>query len=51
MAPDAFWSMHPTEFWWAVEARTPVKLYGSMTEFEVAQIYRETYGDPEGQSE
>ena len=22
MSPDAFWSMHPAEFWWLFEAKT-----------------------------
>jgi hypothetical protein len=48
MAPRDFWAMHPEDFWWAVEARPPVKRYGSMTEHEVAEIYREAYGEPPG---
>jgi hypothetical protein len=36
--------MHPIEFWWLVEAKQPVRMYGSMTEAEVQQIYEETYG-------
>lgn len=37
--------MHPTEFWWMAEASRPVKMYGDMTEAEVADIYREAYPD------
>ena len=41
---DAFWALHPTEFWWLAEAHKPVKMYGSMTEDDVAEIYQEAYG-------
>lgn len=44
LAPSEFWRLHPEEFWWSVEARTPVRMYGSMTENEVAEIYRKAYG-------
>ena len=47
MSPSEFWSLHPTEFWWLVEANRPVKMYGDMTEDQVRQIYEETYGDRE----
>jgi hypothetical protein len=47
MRPKDFWRLTPTEFWWLVDAKRPVKMYGSMTEFEVAQIYEDTYGEPE----
>jgi hypothetical protein len=36
--------MSPAELWWLIEAKQPVKMYGSMTEDEVRQIYEETYG-------
>ena len=36
--------MTPRELWWFIEAKTPAKMYGSMTEAEVRQIYEETYG-------
>lgn len=36
--------MHPTEIWWLLDFHKPVKMYGSMTEDEVAAIYEETYG-------
>lgn len=37
--------MTPDEFWWLAEAHKPPKMYGSMTESEVADIYEEAYGD------
>lgn len=40
--------MHPIEVHWLVEHHTPVKMYGDMTEDEVAEIYRETYGEYHG---
>ena len=36
--------MHPTELWWLLEAATPPKMYGKMTEQEVQQIYEEDFG-------
>ena len=44
MSRDEFWRMDPAELWWLVEHHRPVKMYGSMTEDEVAQIYEEAYG-------
>jgi len=44
MRPKDFWSLTPDEFWWHVELRKPVKMYGKMTEQEVEQIYKEAYG-------
>lgn len=44
MRPKDFWSLTPEEFWWNVELRKPVKMFGKMTEAEVEQIYKETYG-------
>lgn len=32
------------QFWWLAEFKRPVKMYGSMTEDQVRQIYEETYG-------
>lgn len=43
--------MHPEELHWLIDARLPVKMYGSMTESQVEQIYRETYGEPPDQEE
>lgn len=45
MTPSQFWAMHPTEIHWVLEAIRPVKMYGNMTEDEVAEIYEETYGN------
>jgi hypothetical protein len=33
--------MHPTEFWWLADAKTPPKRYGSMAESDVAELYEE----------
>ena len=37
--------MGPTQFWWIAEQRTPVKMYGKMTQAEVERIYDETYDE------
>lgn len=47
MRPKDFWGLTPKEFWWLLDSKKPIKMYGKMTEDEVAQIYRETYGDAE----
>jgi hypothetical protein len=44
MSPDVFWGRSPTELRWWIEAKTPVRMYGAMTEDEVREIYEETYG-------
>lgn len=49
MAPSEFWRLHPEEFFWLLELKSPQKRYGSMTEAEVAQIYAEDFGAPEGE--
>jgi hypothetical protein len=41
---DQFWKADPRELWWLVEAVKPPKMYGKMTEDEVAEIYEEAYG-------
>lgn len=41
MTPEQFWRLHPLEFWWLVDARRPVKMYGSMPEHEMADLYEE----------
>jgi hypothetical protein len=41
MPPAQFWKLHPVEFWWQVDARRPKKMYGSLTENEVADLYEE----------
>jgi hypothetical protein len=43
---DQFWRATPTELFWLCEARQPVKMYGSMTEAEVRDIYEDAYGQP-----
>lgn len=48
MTRDEFWTLHPQEFWWLVEAHRSVRMYGRMTEDEAEQIYQELearYGD------
>jgi len=47
MRPKDFWRLTPAEFWWLLDAKKPVKMYGKMTEYEVAAIYAETYGSGE----
>lgn len=47
MRPKDFWKLTPIEAMWLVDAKKPVKMYGKMTEHEVAEIYRQTYGEPE----
>lgn len=47
MTRDEFWSLHPTEFWWLVDAHTPKKMYLNMSEDEVREIYEEAYGTGE----
>jgi len=47
MRPKDFWRVTPWEFWLLVEAKRPVKMYGKLTEFEVAEIYADAYGEPE----
>jgi hypothetical protein len=48
MRPEDFWSLTPTEFWWLFDAKLPVKMYGSMTEYEVRYLYEKAYGPLEG---
>jgi hypothetical protein len=47
MRPKDFWRLTPTELWWMFDAKQPPKMYGDMTEAEVAAIYEETYGSPD----
>lgn len=47
MRPKDFWRLHPIEWWWIAEAKKPPKMYGRMTESEVAELYRDTFGDEE----
>ena len=43
-AATAFWKLSPCEFWWIAEVKRPKKMYGSMDEDTVAQLYEDTYG-------
>ena len=45
MRPKDFWRLHPTEFWWLYDLRKPVKMYGSLSESDVAELYQHAYGD------
>lgn len=47
MRPADFWRLTPAEFWLMVEAKKPVKMYGNLTEHQVAALYEEAYGSPE----
>lgn len=42
MSPRDFWTLTPEEIHWIVEAHP--RMYGSMTEDEVAEIYERAYG-------
>jgi hypothetical protein len=44
MKPRDFWALHPLEFHWIAEARRVPKMYGALTESEVADLYESTYG-------
>lgn len=39
MSPRDFWRLSPLEFWWLFDARRPGKMYGSMQESEVEELY------------
>lgn len=41
MPPEQFWRLHPLEFWWIADARRPPKMYGHLTEDEMADLYEE----------
>lgn len=47
MRPKDFWRLTSQEFWWLLDAKKPVKMFGKMTESEVAEIYADAYGEPE----
>jgi hypothetical protein len=42
--PSEFWRLTPKEVWWFIEALKPIRMYGDMSESEVVEIYRKTYG-------
>jgi hypothetical protein len=35
----------PLELHWLINAKKPVRMFGSLTEDQIRQIYHETYGD------
>lgn len=39
--------MHPTEFWWLADFQQKMrpKMYGSMTEDQVREIFEDTYDE------
>ncbi|BCJ90044.1 hypothetical protein IZ6_07790 [Terrihabitans soli] len=40
MRPAEFWALHPTEFYWLLEVRREPVSYGSLTEAQVAELYK-----------
>lgn len=44
MRPADFWRLHPVELHWLFEAATPPKMYGKLTEDQVAAEYERIYG-------
>ena len=40
--------MSPREMWWLMEAKIPPKMYGSLSEAEISDLYDRTYGDGHG---
>lgn len=44
--PSEFWRMRPLEWAWLAEAKRGPIMYGKLTEQEVAELYREQYGEP-----
>ena len=38
-----FWAMCPCELWWLIEAKTPPKMVGSLTEDEASELYDMVY--------
>ncbi|MGI9159856.1 MAG: phage tail assembly chaperone [Saprospiraceae bacterium] len=45
VSPSEFWALTPTELWWLVEANKKEDTGTSMSESEIEEIYRETYGE------
>jgi hypothetical protein len=41
VTPEQFWNLHPWEFWLLVQANTPKKYYGKLSEDEAAELYQE----------
>lgn len=48
MRPKDFWKLTPVELMWLIEAKRPVKMYGKLTEDEVAELYQYAYGESDG---
>lgn len=42
MAPTEFWRLTPTDLFWLIDAKRPPKMYGSMTEDQVAELWEIT---------
>jgi len=38
--------MHPTEFYWLLEAKKPQKMYGPFTEEQAEELYQELEDGP-----
>jgi hypothetical protein len=36
--------MHPTEFFWLMDAKTPPKMYGNLTQQDVDELYEFAFG-------
>ena len=43
--------MHPTELWWLIDGKRPPKMYGSLTEDDVLDLYDELEAAGEDLSE
>lgn len=50
LPPSEFWRLHPTELWWLIDAKRPRKMYGSMTEDTVRELYDELMAAEEAQA-
>jgi len=40
LSPAEFWRMSPTEFWWFIEAKMEVKMYGNLSEDDAEGLYQ-----------
>lgn len=45
MRPKDFWRLTAREWWWLHDARKAGRMYGSLTEAEVKELYDSTYGE------
>jgi hypothetical protein len=41
--------MTPEEAWWLIEARSPKRMYGRLTEEEAEELYQEIMAEEEAQ--